>query len=464
MLVADNAPVPRGGSWSKNDIILFTPQADGVIYRVAAAGGKAEPYTILDSVIGDNTHRWVSFLPNGRDFLFFARVGGGEGSAEDVICAGSLDSPEIKRLVKASSNVQYAGGYILYVVDGVLMVQPFDPTNVEITGDAVPVVDKITYLKPWSLGVFDVSPAGLLAYRDQTASVGSDLVIADPNGSFVDTVGENQRQYSPAISPDGRQVAVDISNQQTTSTNIWVYDLSSQIRSRLTFSNDGDFTPVWSPDGSRIAYTHGGTDRREGVYIVSASGVDTGAFLTPSKPNMRVTDWTSDGKYILAHAVGASTDFDIWVIPTDGSTAPFTLLETQFAESQAKVSPDGRWVAYLSLESGKEEVYVAQFPKPMGKWQVSNNEGDRPRWSRDGKKLYYLDNNEHICEAAVDGSGSAFKVGQRRQLFEIRGSRPGLVFDVFGNGERFVINQSPYRGENRSSFNLVQNWSAELKK
>jgi eukaryotic-like serine/threonine-protein kinase len=464
LLITDSARVPRGGSWGKNDIILFTPNMDGVIYKVSAAGGKAEPFTVLDSLYPDYTHRWASFLPNGNDFLFFARVDGGNGGPEDAICIGSLDSKEVKRLVKTKSNAVYADGHILYAIDGVLMAQPFNLSTLFFTSDAVPIVDDITYTTNWSLAEFSVSPEGSLVYRNQKNLMGSQLLVMDRTGTVMDSIGPSEKQYSPFLSPDEKRLAIDITNQQSTSTNIWTYDLVTKIRTRLTFTTDGDLTPQWSPDGQRIAYFHGGGDKKEGIYTVSVSGVDTGIWISEMRPGLRATDWTADGKFIIAHALDSKTEMDIWVIPADGSSPPFAYLQSEFAELQGRVSPDGRWMAYSSTESGKEEVYVSQFPKPLGKWQVSNHEGDRPRWSRDGKKIFYTDNSDFICEADVNPSGIAFEVGQIRQLFRINGARPGLIYDVFGNGERFVVNQNPEVGESRTYLNLVQNWVQEIKK
>ena len=194
------------------------------------------------------------------------------------------------------------------------------------------------------------------------------------------------------------------------------------------------------------------------------SGVDTGDWISEIRPGIRPSCWTADEKYIIAQAFDAKTNGDIWVIPADGSSPPFAYLKSEFGEVLGRVSPDGRWMAYFSDESGKGEVYVSQFPKPLGKWQVSNHEGGRPRWSRDGKKIFYTDNDDFVCEAEVNASGTAFAVGQIRRLFKINGARPGLIYDVFGNGERFIVNQNPETSEARTYLNLVQNWVEELKK
>jgi serine/threonine protein kinase len=453
----------RGGTWNQKDIILFTPLSTGVIHKVSAAGGTSSALTALDSTYQDYTHRWPYFLPDGEHFLFFARSGGDAGSEKDAICLGSLNDKTIKRLIQAKSNPAYAQGHIIFAREATLMAQPFEAGSLQLTGDAMPIAEKMAYMVFRSQGVFSVSEKGVLVYQTGGSEAGSDLVIFNRAGQPVDTVGAKERYFSPRFSPDGRKIVVNLLDLPTRNEDIWVYDIARGIRTRFTFDPSVDYEPIWSRDESRIAFGSSRQPPGSELYLKGTTGVGIDTLILDSKFNLWPSDWSKDGRYLLYSSTDSSGKDDIWVLPLFGERKPFPFTQSSFSEYDASLSPDGRWLAYLSDESGKEEVYVAPFPGPGGKWQVSIAEGDRPRWRADGKELFYLDNSDRIMVAEVDGSGTDFKVGAVKPLFQTRPSRPGNVYDVSADGQKFLVN-TVRTSESSAPFTLVQNWTKILEK
>jgi len=449
----------RGGSWNQDEVIIFTPNYEGPLFRVSAAGGQPMALTVLDTASHDYTHRWAHFLPNGRDYLFYARTQGDSGGERDAICVASLDKPGFTRLFLSRSNPAYSNGQLLFVREGVLMAQPFDIGGLQVTGDAFPIAEQVTYIRGWSRGVFSCSNSGLLAYRQGMVTSGSQLKIVDLEGRELQAVGDVVMQSSFSVSHDQTRVAVTMLDQSSANNDIWIRDLQRGIRNRLTFDPEFDLTPVWSPDDSLIAFA----SRRAGnpgLFVKPASGAEEEKNIWPIKDTIFVSDWSQDGRHIIC-VVNTPRGQDIWAVPTTPGEEPFSFMQTQFGEWDPRLSPDGRWMAFSSDESGQEEVYVAPFPGPGGKWQVSVREGDRPGWSRDGRKIYYLDNEDRLNVASVDGTGSAMRIGKVEPLFPVNGSRPGPIFRLMADDGRLLVNQNLSEGDD-STIVLVQNWSREI--
>ena len=453
-----DAAVGRSGAWNATGDILFTPTAEEVLHRVSSAGGEAEAVTVRDSTSEDFTHRWATFLPNGRDFLFFARTGGGSGSEKDAICVGSLDKPDVERLIPAKSNPLYAEGKILFVRDGILLAQDFDPDSWEVGEDAVPVAENVSYLSAWSKGVFSIDSRGNLVYRQGIVSSGSQVRQYDLEGNLLRDVGDLVLQYSATPSHDGTRAALNIQDQAQNNSDIWIHDLRRNIRTRLTFHEWADVSPVWSPDDSQIAWASRHPER-PGIYVKASDGAGEERLVYETNNTIFIRDWSPDGKYLVGTENRDSAT--IVVIPLHEGEEPFTFMDTPANEYQPQFSPDGRWLAFGSDETEKEQVYVAAFPQQGAKWQVSTQDGDRPCWSPDGAVIYYLDNTDFITAAEVDGSGDAFRIGAVRPLFEIRAFRPGPIYDVMPDGSSFLINER-LTDMDMSRMILVQNWPGVL--
>jgi eukaryotic-like serine/threonine-protein kinase len=448
----------RSGAWNDDGDILFTPTSTDVIHRVSAAGGEAVAVTARDTIYDDFTHRWVSFLPNGRDFLYFTRTGGSAGGEKDAICVGSLDRPEVKRLIRVKSNPVFADGKILFVRNGVLMAQEFDPGSWELAPDAVPVAERVSYLESWSKGVFSTDRTGQLVFRQGDVSTGSKIRLYDMNGVHQQDFGKTVIHYSAVPSHDGTRAVTNILDQAIGNADIWILDLRRNIRTRLTFHDADDLSAAWSPDDTRIAWVSRRADQ-PGVYVKSADGSGEPELVFETDRTIFVRDWSPDGRYLIGQYDMDSVD--LLIIPMVGDEEPFTYMATPANEYDPSFSPDGRWIAFGSNETEREEVYVAPFPATGAKWQVSINEGDRPNWSPDGNRIVYLNNSDTLMEAEVDGTGSAFEIGEVVPLFAVKAFRPGGVFHLMPDGQHILINERLTEMD-QSRLVLVQNWPGSL--
>jgi Tol biopolymer transport system component/predicted Ser/Thr protein kinase len=464
-LTLSDAPGPRGGSWSKNDVIVFTPNFTTGLSRVPAAGGSTTPATDLDSAASENAHRMPWFLPDGRHFLFTARNNDREKSA---VYVGDLESKIRKRVLIATSNAMYVpAGYLLFLRERTLMAQPFDAGKAQTTGDAVPIAEQVGYDSLNLVGRFSASQNNVLVYTSGDAFIGgAQLTWFDRSGKATGTVGIPGLIQWASISPDGKTVAADRIDSQTQFFDLWLHDLTRGTASRFTFSSKTNQYPVWSPDGSHIAFTSNrGRSGIGGVFQKASSGSVQVEALDETAYSKRADDWSRDGRYLIEEsppgAGGSNTGSDIWVLPLFGDRKPFPYLQTEFNERFAKLSPDGRWLAYASDETKRLEIYVQTFPTPGGKWQVSTNGGDRPVWSRDGKELFYIGADQKMMVVDVTG-GAKFEAGAPKPLFDAHLATGNTWFDVSKDG-RFLI---PAGLEHSTSvpMTVAINWAARLKK
>jgi Tol biopolymer transport system component len=309
-----------------------------------------------------------------------------------------------------------------------------------------------------------------------SAGVPTQLVWFDRSGKQIGVLGDNARSGHLQLAPDGRRLAVSVFDLAQTSRDIWLFDIARGLRTRFTFHLADEQASVWSPDGSRVVFS----SRRRGrldLYQKASSGAGAEEELLADGLSKSPSDWSSDGRFMLFGVDNSPTDGDLWVLPLFGDRKPFPFLQTQFNELFGGFSPDGRWIAYASDESGRNEVYVTPFPGPGrvrsaaaaletqgGKWQVSTAGGDQPRWRRDGKEIFYLGPDGKLVSAAVNGAGSAFEVGAVRPLFDTRASGPGFLYDVSADGQRFLVNTLAEEVSASAPITLVVNWPALLKK
>jgi len=464
-----DAPANRGGTWNRDGVILFAPVVMGPLYRVSAAGGLATPVTTLDPSRGEDGHRWPFFLPDGRHFLYMVASFSSLGQKEKIgVYAGSLDSKEDKFLLRANSSMAYAPqGFLLFSREGSLIAQPFDAKGLRLTGDPLPVVEQIQYFPQTYSALFSVSENGVLLYQPRSASGIAQLGWFDRSGKQTGSLGTPGDQSNPRISPDGKRVALDIIDPQTGNMDIWVYESSGGIATRLTSDPAFDSLPSWSPDGKQIVFN----STRKGysdLYQKAASGAGEETLLQSELGRTKYpTDWSRDGQFILYQAVDATTNLELWVLPTGGSRKPIPFIKTTFGVSHGQFSPDGRWVAYASNESGKWEIYVAPFPGRGGNWKVSTAGGSEPRWRRDGKELFYLAPDGALMAIEVK-EGPTFDAGVAKPLFQTQvrqqvSSVDLFSYDVSADGQRFLVNTDV--GDVTSpALTIVLNWAAELKK
>ncbi|HYV62106.1 MAG TPA: protein kinase [Bryobacteraceae bacterium] len=459
-LAVTDAVNGRGGTWSQNDVIVFAPNNAGPLFRVTAAGGTATPLTELDRSASEAGHRFPWFLPDGRHFLYTARSG---DQAKTVVYAGELDSKARHKVVAANSNAVYvSSGHLLFMRDRTLMAQPFDAGKALTTGDAFPIAENVDYVSGNSQGQFSASQTGVLAYTSGGADGGyRQLTWFDRSGAGVGTVSKPGIFQWPAISPDGKTVAVDRVDFQTGLLDIWLYDPARGGDSRFTFGPATNEWPVWSPDGMRIAFNSLRNPRAD-VYQRATNGTAQDELLDKSPDSrVRVDDWSRDGRYIVEERPDdPKTKSDIWILPTFGDKKPFNYLHSEFNEQYAKLSPNGQWLAYQSDESKRTEIYVVTFPMLGGKWQISTGGGTRPVWSRDGKELYFIGTDQKMMTVEIR-AGAKFDFGVPKALFEVR-MEPAAWFDVSKDG-KFLI---PTQVEAAASvpMTVVVNWHAALKR
>jgi len=467
----------RGGSWGRDGVIIFTPSAVDPILQVPASGGTPQQVTKLDSSLHQRTHRWPSFLPDGKHFLYFGRSSfGGVEREEDGIYVGSLDGKETKRLGIGKSNVVFASGFLLFLRENSLMAQRFDPDKLELSGEAMPIAEPVEYDLGYNRAVFSASENGLVVFQQSTSHSGFLLEWYDPKGRSLGTIGE-LGQYSDAIlSPDGKSIAFDLYDAQTKNRDIWLYDIARKLRTRFTFDSNVDQVPVWSPDGSQINFQ----SDRKGHYdlykkMTSGSGIEE--VLVESETQKFPSSWSHDGKFIGFTAIEQKTSGDLWIVPLDGTATdrkPLLFLQTNFNEQNPVFSPDVKWIAYDSDESGSFEVYVRPFGysngtftvSAGGKWQVSTsgiNPNSFKRWSKDGKKIYFQSNDNKMMAAEIFAQGSNFSVGKVEPLFEIKNKGLSLFQDVTPDAQKFLF-ANAVGGESKAPVSLITNWDAELVK
>jgi serine/threonine protein kinase/Tol biopolymer transport system component len=453
----------NGGTWGINGTILFAPPS-GPIYRVAASGGTARAVTKLDVSRQEIAHGWPQFLPDGKHFLFYARSAIPEDSGT---YAASVEGGQPKLILRGSSEATYAPqGYLLFVRQGTLMAQPFDASKLRLTGDAAPLLEHAGVNLALRRGIFTVSENGTLSYGvASSAGINSRLLWFDRSGKQIGETGTPAQYVEPDLSPSGRELAVAILDPVTEAPSIWVFDLVRGAKTRLTFNPGVNAEPVWSPDGRVIAFNSSRSGRIN-LYEKAADGTGNTTPLVVDDGNEFFANWSSDGRYLVYQRLaGRSSRLELWVLPFFGNRKPFPLLrDKQFDVSEPALSPNGRWLAYVSSESGHPDVYIVPFLHGSGKWVVSTGGGAWPRWRRDGKELFYLGLDNKIMSAEIAEQGVSLAIGKVQALFQANpATHPGWAYDVSADGKKFVVVSQGAQTASES-LTLVTNWPALLKK
>ena len=457
------------GCWSSNGTILFDNGLTDSIMQVPATGGVPTAATTINSERGEQYHMWPWFLPDGNHFLYMAHMAltPGEGSiglmseGSGILRVGSLDGSVDKELFPSDSRAEYCEpGYILYCAEGVLLARRFDTDRLEPVGEPVPIAEDIA-TRGSLLYHFGASDDATLVYQSSTAGGVNRIMVVDRAGRQLDTIGAPAAYGPVALSPDGKRLAIDMADPQTGQSDIWIHDLDRGVRSRLTFSNGA--WPIWSPNGEQIAYssTVGGlsvimTQRSDGI------GTPRLVYYQPlgsSGP----TDWSNDGQFICATTWHQSFDI-VLVDPTDSSNK-VTVLNERYFENNGRFSPDGRFLAYQSRESGRYEIYIRELGEGKSKWQISPAGGYTPLWRADGKELFYWDPGNYLVAVPIDAEGAHITFGAAEPLFDravVRSANSHRIYyDVSAEGDRFYITV-PASDDGQMEFVVVLNWDAEL--
>ncbi len=466
--------IALGGSWNRDGVIIFG-QATGPIMRVSASGGSASPLTIRDPSRGEISHAFPSFLPEGRHFIYSRYSDKSEATG---LYVGSLDVlPEAqssKPLLTADGGGIYVQssdsdlGQLLFIRGGALLAQSFDARRLELVGEPVTVADRVGIFRNY--GLFSASTNRVLAFRTRAGGGNFQLTWFDPQGKAIGTAGEPSAQFpSVSISPDGARVIASRFDQIPV---LWLTDLSRSTSTRFTFGSSYAVGGAWSPDGTQIIFTSY-RDGQYNLYQKPASGLKDEKLLLRASSDRKVpTDWSHDGRFLLYSIVSSQTKGDIWVLPIGGDKKPFPFLQTESNEQDGRFSPDGHWVAYVSDESGRDEIYVRTFSPDApggasdsgGKWLISTGGGTEPRWRKDGKELYYVAAGGKLMAVDV-ASATGFQAGAPKALFLVPVSGEGALspsWDVAPDGKRFLF-PVPASGQDTTPFTVVLNWQAGLK-
>jgi Tol biopolymer transport system component len=444
-----DAPAGRGGYWTDAQTIVFQPDIGAAgnnsrLARVSTAGGMPEPITAVEEV---GRPRFPQVLPGGTAMVYTRYSPGG---VADVMLQ-RLPAGERKPLLHGAYGRYVPSGHLLYIQEATLFAVPFDVGRLALAGVSVPVLEGVTAAENTAAAQFAASDSGTLAYLPGRT------VNSDPPISWIDRarktmplVAKPMNWSNPQFSPDGSRLAIDVVE---TSPDIWVYDVPRETLSRLTFNESGEAKPVWTPDGHRIAFSSN-RDPRTGanLYWQRADGAGESQRLTTSERNQLPGSWHPSGKYLAFSQENPVTNPDIWILPMEGDEAsgwkpgqPTVFLNSPANENEPMFSPDGRWLAYQSNESGRPEVYVRPFPGPGGKWEVSSGGGAYPTWSRARPELFFMNGNQQILAATYTVDGDSFKANRAELVSDARiGIRPRQrSFNVHPDGNRFVVATAP---------------------
>ena len=464
--------VTTTGTWNHNGTILYG--GPGGLHRVPASGGVAILITKVNAERKETGHGYPQFLPDGKRFLYF--VASGDSNVQGVYAA-SLDQPEqATQILRTGNKAVYspprgdAPGYLLWMQDQTLLAQRFDPDKLQVEGDPASVAQEVTLNSNDPVRAAYWADGGVLVYRSGEAALAKAPVIwmsADgkPLGDALpaDSVGPFK------LSPDGQRLAI-ARRVGLAAFDIWLWEFArGGVFTRLTFDEGRDNVPIWSPDGRQVAFN----SDREGsifqIYRKDASGAGQEERLTEG-PNWKAPlDWSRDGKYLLYRERAPKTDQDVWALPLEGDRKPIPIAQTPFVENTGQISPDGKWVAYSSNESGRGEVYVRASPwaegAAGGRWQVSNDGGAEPKWSADGRRIFYETGDGKIIAATVRTGSAGFQTDTPRELFKA-GHDAGQLhsFDVTGDGQKFVLLMPAGGAQGGAPLTVIANWQAALRK
>jgi len=445
------APSGRGGTWNAAGVIVFEPSGNALgLESVSAAGGIPVKLDL------DSPGRWPSFLPDGVHFVY---------STGDTVRVAALGSRKTTVLLESRTDAVYAQGYLVYLRDDTLMAQPFDPKKLAFTGEAVPVGENVRSIGAQRRGVFSVSQNGLLAFQSGATIGTRALTWVDRAGKRLGVVGTPSEFYGVNLSPDGKRVLTSVLDPSTRAYDLWLFDLTRQVRTRFTFDNSRAIVPaIWSPDGSSIVYT-ARRNGAAGLYRRAADLSGTEELLYTSQNNPLPSGWSPDGKNILygESITVTATSSGIFRLPLE-DRKPVALATNGLYPSGAHFSPDGRWIAYFSTDASRQEVYAMPYPGPGGKVQISANGGTQVRWRSDGKEIFYISRSGELTAVEVKASATSLEVGRVETLFAglLAGGGPP-PYDVATGGQRFLV-ALPTEQATPEPLTLVQNWTAALKK
>ncbi len=454
----------RGGSWSRDGVIIFQREWNEGLMKIGAGGGTPEPLTTLDLERKDIIHRFPSFLPDGRRFLYYVACTTNPAANENSgVYLGSLDSNDSRFLLRCESRAAYSRGHVLYRNGSTLMAHPFDPAAGRVTGDPVPVATDIPGgAISWGGAQFGVSESGSLIHLRGAGAARSVLTWRDRQGNALTTIGEPGIFYEPKLSNDDTRLAV-VSGQDVGS--IWINDLEGGRQTRFTFDPADERTPLWSPDDQYLVYTVTPTSAGE-IYRRAVSGQEPAKRIYTSNTQIELTHWSKDGRHVFFNLVAPNEGGgDIWVLDMESFTAK-ALLEDPSWQEAASLSPDGKYLAYSVIQSGEAHIYVQSYPVASGRWIASGDKLDgparRPLWRSDGRELFYVRGTALMAVPIRTDQG--FTPGTPQVLFNLNSNSVDPVYEPSQDGERILTQELPAASRDKAGARLIQNWTGLLKR
>jgi eukaryotic-like serine/threonine-protein kinase len=452
------APNGRGGTWNAEGLILFAPHTAGVIRRVFANGGEVTDATRLEAARGETSHRWPSFLPDGRRFLYFAR-GGEEAGGHEGIYLGSIGD-HTPRLVVTSVHgaVFLPPDRVLFVSEGTLLARVIDFDSGAAVGEPVAIAEGVggssTFYAP-----FSASSTGTIAYASGVAT--ADLVWVDRKGASAGVVAHAGRYVDFRLSRDGGLLALAEVDPTSDRSEIYILDLARGTRMRLTSSTATDASPIWSPDVRQIVF-RSNRGRVHDLFVKETAGTAPERPFHISDAPKYPTSWSSDGRWVVFHTQDDETGYDVQLVSSDGLTTARPIAGSRFDDMQAQFSPDGKWVAFTSDESSRPEVYLVSLDDRKVRIQASVNGGADPRWRADGTELFYVSVDGQMTVVGVHPRGDVLEVSKPRALFPVRDSAVVMPYlssyDVSPDGSRFLV-RVPISDVRSNPLTVRMNWS-----
>jgi serine/threonine-protein kinase len=456
-LTLTDSATPVGGAWGADGMLYFTHDRTDGIARVPESGGDVEVLTVPDTTGGINQHRWVDALPNGKGALFARWTGVPEDVDINVV---SYESGEIRSLLRGVYALYAPTGHIVYArSDGALLAAPFDQGKLELIGPSTPLLEGIV-VKQGAAAEFTISNDGSLLYQSGERPT-EQLVWIERDGAErpLDPTLELDFEYV-VLSPDGTRLA--LSYEDDDGQDVWIYDLAQRTLSRLTFEGNLNQRPEWTPDGTHVTFMSDRSGERA-LHSKPADGSGPAEVTVPATGRpVQEAEWSRDGRFLVfREGPGGATSRDLLYIEPGVDSTPKTFLASEFDELAPALSPDGRWLAYTSNESGRDEIYVRPFPGPGGRWQISTDGGQEPLWAHSGGEIFFIDGQSNMVAAEVS-LNPTFSVGQRQVLFsaaEYERDRNHVTFDVTPDGQTFLMIKQI--GGSRDVV-VVLNWFEEM--
>jgi serine/threonine protein kinase/Tol biopolymer transport system component len=460
---------PRGGVWSSDGSIIFTPGTDASLYRVSASGGSAEPVSTIDGAARERSHRWPDALPGGKAILFSVAYDVGNPLDNANVALLDLDTGKHKILIKGGAFARYlSAGYIVYARGNAIFAVPFNLKTLEVTGSPVTVLENVMMSQSNARVQFSLSRGGDLVYlegrSDDSRDAAQPLVWLDRHGTEQPLTQARERFSKPRLTADGRTLFVEVADPEAA---IWAYDINRETLTRVTHGGVS-YGPVPSPDGTRVAYEA----TRNGVAGALLASVDGSGEqrLTSTKRIDVPTSWSPDGKLLALTTVGESGNYEVRFLPVDGNHTPQIFVQGPFNAGGARFSPDGHWVAYVSDESGRNEVYVRPYPEAGTRLQISAAGGSQPVWSRNGRELFFRKGDEllavNVTLAPSFTAGKPLVLFSRSTPEDSSGMAYGLMadYDVSNDGRRFVFPKYNPDSSNVPRARVILDWFFELKR